>query len=134
MAYVFSKLDLCDRYHQLSIAEDEQYKSGFTYCYGLFEWHFMPMGLCNALLHFQHVIHHIFFNLLDHGALMYLDDVLIYSHALEEHRELLRAVFAKLKEFKLHTKESKCPVFMASVNFLEHVLDADGVHIEVGKV
>ena len=92
------------------------------------------MGLCNAPSHFQHVMHHIFFDLLDRGVLVYLDDVLIYSCTLEEHRKLLRTVFVKLKEFKLHIKESKYHLLMASVEFLGHVLDADGVHVEAGKV
>ena len=43
-------------------------------------------------------------------------------------------VFAKLKEFKLHIRESKCHLLMASVEFLGHVLDADGVHVDAGKV
>ena len=115
---MFSKFDLRDGYHQLPVAEDEQYKTGFTCCYGSFEWRVMPMGLCNAPLHFQRVMHHIFFDLLGHGVLVYLDDVLIYSRTLEEHRKLLRAVFAKLKEFKLYIKESKYYLLMASVEFL----------------
>ena len=91
------------------------------------------MGLCNAPLHFQRVMNHVFFDLLDRGVLVYLDDMLIYSLTLGEHRWLLRAVFAKLKEFKLHIKESKCHLLMASVEFLGHVLDADDVHVEAGK-
>ena len=79
-------------------------------------------------------MHHVFFDLLDHGVLVYLDDVLIYSRTLEEHHKLLRAVCEKLKEFKLHIKESKCHLLMASVEFLGHVLDADGLHVEAGKV
>ena len=79
-------------------------------------------------------MHHVFFDLLDCGVLVYLDDVLIYSCTLEEHRKLLRAVFAKLKEFNLHIKESKCHLLMASVEFLGHVLDAEGVHVKVDKV
>ena len=55
-------------------------------------------------------------------------------HTLKEHCKPLRAVFAKLKEFKLHIKESKCHLLMASVEFLGHMLDGDGVHVEVGKV
>ena len=94
----------------------------------------MPMGLCNVPSHFQCVMHHVFFDLLDHGVLVYLDDVLIYLRIFEEHHKLLRVVFAKLKEFKLHIKESKCHLLMTFVEFLGHVLDADGVHVEAGKV
>ena len=43
-------------------------------------------------------------------------------------------MFAKLKHFKLHVKESKCHLLMASVEFLGHMLDADGVHVEKGKI
>ena len=131
---MFSKLDLRDGYHQLPVAEDEQYKTGFTCLYGSFEWRVMPMGLCNAPLHFQHVTHQAFFDVLDHGVVMYLDDMIIYLHTLEEHRALLKVVFAMLKEFRLHIKESKCHLIKASVEFLGHVLDADGVHVEAGKV
>ena len=77
---MFSKLDLCDGYHQLPVAEDKQYKTGFTCYYGSFEWCVMPMGLCNAPLHYQHVMHHVFFDLLERGVLVDSDDMLIYSH------------------------------------------------------
>ena len=43
-------------------------------------------------------------------------------------------MFAKLKHFKLHVKEIKCHLLMASVEFLGHMLDADGVHVEKGKI
>ena len=80
------------------------------------------------------MMHNIFFDLLDRGVLVYLDNVLIYSCTLEAYRELLRAVFAKLKKFKLHIKESKCHLLIAFVEFLRYVLDAGGVHVEAGKV
>ena len=50
----------------------------------------MPMVLWNAPLYFQQVMNHVFFELLDHGVLVHLDDVLIYLLTLEEHQELLR--------------------------------------------
>ena len=43
-------------------------------------------------------MNHVFFDLLDKGVLVYLDDVLLYSRMMEEHRELLEAVFQKLSE------------------------------------
>ena len=84
----------------------------------------MPFGVCNAPSHFQRVMNYVFFDLLDKGVLVYLDDVLLYSRMLDEHLVLLDAVFQKLADHQLHVKESKCHLLMASVEFLGHILDA----------
>ena len=72
----------------------------------------------------------VFFELLDLGVLVYLDDVLIYSRTIEEHKVLLKKVFEILQKNKLFVKESKCSLFLESVEFLGHVIDKNGVSIE----
>lgn len=54
----------------------------------------MPFGLATAPSTFQRVMNTIFFDLLDHGVLVYLDDVLVYSRTVAEHVELLDKVFS----------------------------------------
>lgn len=56
----------------------------------------MPFGLSTAPATFQRMMNTIFFDLLDRGVLVYLDDVLIYSKTVEEHIELLDKVFTLL--------------------------------------
>ena len=92
-ARVFSKLDLRDGYHQIEMDADDQYKTAFTMRYGTYEWLVMPFGLCNAPSTFQRTMNHIFFELLDHGVLVYLDDILIYSKNIYKYKQLLRKVF-----------------------------------------
>ena len=69
----------------------------------------------------------VFFDLLDEGVLCYLDDLLLYSKDVASHKVLLDKVFALLRKHKLYIKESKCHLFLDHVNFLGHVLSADGV-------
>lgn len=76
----------------------------------------------------------IFFELLDAGVLCYLDDLLLYSKSVSEHKVLLEKVFGLLAKHKLYIKESKCHLFLESVNFLGHVVSGKGVSMESGKV
>ena len=78
-------------------------------------------------------MNHVFFELLDKGVLVYLDDVLIYTKTVEEHKQLLREVFALLEKNQLFVKESKCSLFLESVEFLGVTIDANGMHMEQGK-
>ena len=65
--------------------------------------------------------------------LVYLDDILIYSKTVDEHRKLLHEVFSLLEEHQLYVKESKCSLFLESIEFLGHVIDSNGVLVEPGK-
>ncbi len=54
----------------------------------------------------------MFFELLDVCVLVYLDDILIYSKSLEEHKMHLKKVFSILQKFNFRLKESKCALFL----------------------
>ena len=72
----------------------------------------MPFGLSTAPATFQRMMNTIFFEMLDHGVLVYLDDVLIYSKTVEEHKQLLDKVFKLLEINKVYLKEKKCSLFL----------------------
>ena len=74
----------------------DRVKTSFTCRYGTFQFTVMPFGLSTAPATFQRMMNTIFFELLDLGVLVYLDDVLIYSKTIEEHKILLNKVFTLL--------------------------------------
>jgi hypothetical protein len=88
-ARVFSKLDLRDGYHQVPMFGPDKVKTAFTCRYGTYQFTVMPFGLMTAPATFQRVMNNVFFDLLDKGVIVYLDDVLIYSKTVAEHRVLL---------------------------------------------
>ena len=93
-ACVFSKFDMRDGYHQIPMRVDDKVKTSFTCRYGTYQFTVMPFGLTSAPSTFQRVMNNIFFDLLDKGVLVYLDDVLVYSKTIEEHISLLNHVFS----------------------------------------
>ena len=68
---------------------NDKFKTAFTCRYGTYEFNVLPFGLMNAPSTFQRVMNNVFLPLLDCGVLVYMDDILVYSKTVEEHKALL---------------------------------------------
>jgi hypothetical protein len=133
-ATIFSKLDLQQGYHQTLVNEPDIPKTAFSTRYGQYEWKFMPFGLCNAPATFQRLMNTILQPYLDRFAVVYLDDILIYSKTPQEHLDHVRLVLQALQEHHLHIKLKKCAFGLAQVDFLGHVISAAGIQVDPAKV
>ena len=103
------------------MAEGEEHKTSFRTLQGLYEFMVMPFGLTGAPTTFQGVMNTIFEQLLRRGALVFMDDILIYTATLEEHVQLLREVLSILRRRHLFIKRSKCFFARLSLEYLGHV-------------
>jgi ribonuclease HI len=71
---------------------------------------------------------------LDKFVVVFIDDILVYSKSVEEHEQHLRVVLGKLRAHKLYAKFSKCEFWLEKISFLGHILTAEGVAVDPGKV
>lgn len=133
-ARYFSKLDMRSGYWQIRMRAEDVHKTAFRSRYGSYEWLVLPMGLTNAPATFMHLMNQIFREHLDRFVIVFLDDVLVYSRTLAEHRRHVRLVLDILRKHQLYAKESKCEFFRDHVDFLGHRVDRDGVHMMDDKV
>ncbi|GJP67070.1 hypothetical protein CLOP_g23941 [Closterium sp. NIES-67] len=133
-ATVFSKLDLRSGYWQIRMADNSIHKTAFRTRYGSYEYLVMPYGLTNAPATFQAEMNHILRPLLDECVVVYLDDILIYSRDMKQHVEHLRRVFEILRWERFYVKLSKSEFALEKVQFLGHMVSAQGVHVDPKKI
>ena len=76
-AKVFTKPNLKDGYHLIRMRKGDEYKAAFRTRYGQYEYKVMPFGLVNAPATFQTMMNKILREFLDHGVVIYLDDIRI---------------------------------------------------------
>ncbi|KAI5954409.1 hypothetical protein KGF54_002184 [Candida jiufengensis] len=129
-----TKLDFTSGYHQLGMDEKSIPLTAFSTPYGLYEWLTMPFGLKNAPATFQRVMNYIFRDYLNKWLVVYLDDLLIFDHNRSEHMKHIRQVFSVLKQYGFVAKPSKCLFFMKQVNFLGHIISANGIKTSDSKI
>ncbi|GJR23549.1 putative reverse transcriptase domain-containing protein [Tanacetum coccineum] len=98
------RIDLRSGYHQLRVREQDIPKMAFRTRYGHYEFQVMPFGLTNA------------------------------PADKKEHEEHLKAILELLKKEKLYAKFSKCEFWIPKVQFLGHVIDSRGIHVDPAKI
>ncbi|GJU63918.1 putative reverse transcriptase domain-containing protein [Tanacetum coccineum] len=131
---VYSKIDLRSGYHQLRIREEDIPITSFRTQYGHFEFQVMLFGLTNAPVVFMDLMNQVCKPYLDKFVIVFIDDILIYSKSKEDHEEHLKIILGLLKKEKLYAKFSKCDFWLDSVQFLSHVIDSKGIHVDPSKI
>jgi hypothetical protein len=133
-AKYFTKLDICGAYNLVRMAEGEEWKTAFRTRYGLFEALVMLFGLTNAPASFQHFINDVLRPYLDIFVTAYLDDILIFSDNLDEHRKHVLKVLEALSEAGLHLKPEKYEFHQQEVKYLGFIISTSGTKTDPDKV
>ncbi|GJS70678.1 putative reverse transcriptase domain-containing protein [Tanacetum coccineum] len=131
---VYSKIDLRSGYHQLRVREEDIPKTAFRTRYGHYEFQVMPFGLTNAPAVFMDLMNRVCKPYLDKFVIVFIDDILIYSKNKQEHKEHLKLILELLKKEELYAKFSKCEFWIPKVQFLGHVIDSKGIHVDPAKI
>ncbi|WVZ58548.1 hypothetical protein U9M48_008814 [Paspalum notatum var. saurae] len=130
----FTKLDFRSGYHQIQMADEDTFKTAFRTHSGLYEFKVMPFGLTNAPAIFQSIMNQIFAPMLRNSVLVFMDDVLIYSKTLDPHVQHLEQVFQIVQSHQFYIKLSKCAFAKQQLEYLGHIVSAQGVATEPSKI
>ena len=121
-ARIFSTLDANSGYWRIPIAPKDQDKTSFTMHFGTYAFTRMLFGLKNVLATYQRAIDKILTSVKWQFALVYLDDMIVFSSIFEDHKSLLRTVLKLLQVAGVTHRLTQSKFFHAEVNYLGLVI------------
>jgi hypothetical protein len=130
-AKFFTKFDIRWGYNNICIRKSDEWKAAFTTNWGLFE----PLVMFFELTNFQALMSLIFADLIAKGMVaVYLDDILIYTKTIKEHRKVMRKVLCRLKKNNLYLRPAKCKFECTKVEYLGMLIQENHVSMNPAKV
>jgi hypothetical protein len=95
----------------------------------------MYFGLTNGPATFKTMMNEIFQDLITEGVIsVYLDNILIFSNSLEEHRQITRLVLDHMREHKLYLWPEKCEFERTKIEYLGVIISHNRVEMDPVKI
>ena len=132
-AQIFSLCDLRSGFHQIPLCPSTAEKASFITHQGVFTPTRLPFGLMNSPMCFQNLMSKCLKDLNWKIALVYIDDILIFSKNFDQHLEHLGQVFQNLRAANLKIHPGKCKFAAKEVKYLGHIVSKEGIKVDPSK-
>jgi hypothetical protein len=128
------KLDVIIVFNRIHIAEKQEYLMVFNIYYSLFETLVIPFGLSNTPVIFQAQINEILYLYLDVFYIIYINNILVYSNNLLEHKKYIKKILYVLQDisFQLNIKKYKFEII--EITYLGLIFFIESVRINPAKI
>ena len=121
----FTVLDLLQAYNQLQLDDRSKKLVTINTHHGLYSYNRLPFGVASAPAVFQRTMEQILQGI--DGVACYIDNFVITGKTDQEHLDRLEEVLKRLSKHGVRAKKAKSRFFLDSVEFLGHLIDADGI-------
>ena len=133
-AKVFTKIDIRQVFHKLRMSASSEDLTTMATRFSAFKWKVLLFGLTGGPASWQRLINNVLWKYLNKFCTAYLDNIFIYSSNLCEHKEHVRLVLAKLREFGIQADVDKCKFHMTETKYLGLIISTDGIKMDPAKV
>ncbi len=129
-----TQLNIIIIFNKLCMSSKSKNLTTFVTFFNVYKYKVMLFELINKLASFQHYINNVLFNCLHKFCQTYLNDILIYSKILKEHRTHVKEVLNKLREVDLQININKCEFEIQKISFLELLIFINDLQMNSWKV
>jgi len=131
---IWGKIDMTNSFFQTRVHPDDVKFTAVMTPFGLYEWVVMPMGCRNAPATHQRRMNQALRKYIGKICHVYLDDIVIWSSSVEEHRKNVRTILQALRDADLYCSEKKSQLFTTELDFLGHHISQRGIEPDERKV
>lgn len=132
-AVIFSRFDIRQGFHQMRLEPEQEDLSSFHCRLGTYKYWVLPFGLTGGPASFQQYISQHFLDCMDFVTI-YMDDLLIFSHNLQEHQEHMQKVLKKLEELGLQISLKKSEFHIQTTKYLGYIISPQGIAVDPAKI
>ncbi len=129
-----TQLDIIIAFNKLRMSSESENLTTFVTFFDVYKYRVMLFKLINESAFFQHYINNVLFECLHKFFQTYLNDILIYSKTLKEHRTHVKEVLDKLREVDLQIDINKCEFKIQKISFLELLIFINDLRMNSRKV
>jgi hypothetical protein len=132
-----SLVDFLHGYHHIPMADKDKEKTAFSVPGprgGQYQWKVMPFGLKNAPATFQQFMDDVFHKQLGQFAVVYVDDLAVYSNSEDEYLKHLEEIFKTMRQNQIYARREKCFFMQKKIPFLGHYVSEAGIETDPKKV
>ncbi|GFU61855.1 retrovirus-related Pol polyprotein from transposon 17.6 [Trichonephila clavipes] len=121
-------------FNQIPLHVRDRHKTAFSTPDGdKYEFNRLCFGLKNLPKAFQSIAQEVLGDLLHNGALVYIDDIILFTKTIDEHSELLGKVLERFERIQLKFNPGKYQFLTRSCKFLGFVVTLEGILIDKDK-
>ncbi len=129
-----TRLNIIAAFNKLRMHPGSEDLTTFIIFFDSYKYHVMLFGLTNGPAFYQHYMNDVLFEYLHQFCQAYLDDIIIYSKTLKEHKRHVRLILNRLREVDLQVDINKCEFHVQETTFLELLVSTEGLKMNPQKV
>jgi len=130
----YSFMDGFSGYNQIKMAQEDKEKTTFVTPWGTFCYKVMPFGLKNVGATYQRAMVTLFHDMMHKEIEVYVDDMIAKSRDGENHVQILKKLFERLRKYRLRLNPAKCSFGVKSRKLLGFMVSDKGIEMDPDKV